>query len=550
MDQSGFDMYVFRDSRKLLPGASLVARLRSAMTAAAARRDEDSALGALIAAGELECALADAAEQDAQWKDAARRAAKITERIARSIVGREWLTAEEAARAGEGIGCEARLSFAVQEGFAYYALHPEKFIQLTKRDAMPAEAAVVGIRSIGAPLSAVVAAALGDASRRITVRPTGHPYDRKLESSDELRAFVAANAGHAFVIVDEGPGLSGSSFLAVAEALEKCGVEAAKITMAGSHEVDAEKLRAPRARERWRRFQSMMTAPEAVLPRGAETAIGGGWWRRIFLRDFQDQPACWPQLESAKYLSGDARMFYKFEGYGYFGERLGERARMLFKSGFGAPYLGNERGFGVYELLDGKPMHAMRLSASMIERLADYCAMRRREFAAVEDDEGSRLEEMVRCDWKVEFGGELKIELPVESRVIADARMLPHEWTETGEGTKKVDGCSHGDDHFFPGPCDIAWDVAGAIIEWQMSGEAQDQFVAHYERRSGDRIGARLGAYLLAYATFRMAWSKMASHASRGEFDETLLERDYRRYRSLCVAMHGAKGMKRIAVST
>ena len=57
---------------------------------------------------------------------------------------------------------------------------------------------------------------------------------------------------------------------------------------------------------------------------------------------------------------------------------------------------------------------------------------------------------------------ELRFDLPVSLRlqrpVIADSRMQPHEWLLTPAGqVLKTDSGSHGDDHFFPGPTDIAW---------------------------------------------------------------------------------------------
>ena len=60
------------------------------------------------------------------------------------------------------------------------------------------------------------------------MRPEGHPFDRILRWSDKQLAWFAkaSRADAMFVIVDEGPGLSGSSFLSVAEALCDAGVPA------------------------------------------------------------------------------------------------------------------------------------------------------------------------------------------------------------------------------------------------------------------------------------------------------------------------------------
>lgn len=61
------------------------------------------------------------------------------------------------------------------------------------------------------------------------------------------------------------------------------------------------------------------------------------------------------------------------------------------------------------------------------------------------------------------------------------------------------------DDHFYPGPTDIAWDVAGAITEWKLHDQSRSYFVAEYERQSGDRVDSRLPSYLIAYLTLRLA---------------------------------------------
>jgi hypothetical protein len=148
---------------------------------------------------------------------------------------------------------------------------------------------------------------------------------------------------------------------------------------------------------------------------------------------------------------------------------------------------------------------------------------------------------MLRWNWQLEFGEELS---PEESRlhaarvVICDGRMMPHEWLRADSGDLlKLDAVSHGDNHFFPGPCDIAWDVAGAIVEWDLVGEMRESFIGDYERRSGDLVRQRLAPYLLAYSAFHLGWCRMAALAMQGEYDEALLERDYRRYRTVAMGL-------------
>ena len=533
MENSGLDMYVFRDGRKTFAGRELLHRLADALVRLRRNADRDSELRALIAAGELECALSDAADGSEEWCRSAKAAERITDLAARALVDDSIEGIGEAEVLLRTFEVPPTLSIPVLEGFAYYALHPGKFLDVLKKHRFERETAVIGIRSIGAPLSAVVAVALGN-SERISVRPTGHPYERVLEITAAIREFIERHRQDEFVIVDEGPGLSGSSFLSVAEALTQCGISSERITMMGSRKPDPAQLRTPNAAERWPKFRCIVTNEEPVLPAGAGESIGGGWWRRLFLTDFENQPASWTQLEMSKYLSMDRDVFYKFEGFGHFGEEIGERAKWLERSGFGPRYLGNEEGFGKYEVAKGSLLHANDVSPDVLHTMARYCAMRGREMTSKSREE-SKLGEMLSWNWKCEFGEELpKQNLEVERLVTCDARMLPHEWIDGERQLLKLDANSHGDDHFFPGPCDIAWDVAGAIVEWDMDRHASEYFVEAYVRESGDNICARLEAYLLAYSTFRMGWSKMAAHASAGEFDQRLLERDHQRYRNTC----------------
>jgi hypothetical protein len=142
---------------------------------------------------------------------------------------------------------------------------------------------------------------------------------------------------------------------------------------------------------------------------------------------------------------------------------------------------------------------------------------------------------MLRFNTQEEFGVDLPeyfCELRLERPVIADGRMLPHKWIDVGDRLLKVDAVSHGNDHFFPGPTDIAWDLAGTIVEWDLDYAKAQFFLDFYHKLSNDRSDTRLPAYLLAYSVFRMAYCKMAAAAMRGSPEETRLTRAYHHYRS------------------
>jgi hypothetical protein len=251
-------------------------------------------------------------------------------------------------------------------------------------------------------------------------------------------------------------------------------------------------------------------------------------------------PATWAPLEPAKFLAADKQSIFKFEGFGHYGEAVGARAKLLADYGYSPRYLGNRNGFGQYELLSGRLLSVRDRTPELLERMADYLVLRSTTFS-VDTPQTPELEKMLRWNWQLEFGEELSDEesqLHPVHVVICDGRMMPHEWLCIDRGDLlKLDAVSHGDNHFFPGPCDIAWDVAGAIVEWEMEGAVRESFVDEYERRSGDAVRQRLAPYLLAYSAFHLGWCRMAALAMQGEYDEALLERDCRRYRTVALGL-------------
>jgi hypothetical protein len=531
MDTSGWNMYVFRDGRRLLRGCDLVRSLRDAIEVAASTRSVEDTIAALVIAGELSCGLADA---DSPYTPVAD---EITNEIAGALVRDAARTAlRDSLPKLDGIEAPERIGLSVQEGFAYYALHPLKFAQVIEQLTLQRQVAVVGIRSIGLTLSAMALAALrarGHNAQRITVRPTGHPYDRIVELNTNQLEWVAERRDAEFLVVDEGPGLSGSSFIAAAEALLRNGVSADRIVLVGTRIPDVNGLRMSDAAGRWARFRAIAAETKPILPEGAEVPLGGGAWRREFWPGSSQWPGSWTQLERLKYSSSDRTRFYRFEGYGHYGREPGLRAKLVASAGFGPEYVGNLNGFGCYEYVHGSMLDPTAATEEVLDRIAAYCAFRGRDFPGV-SEQCSELEQMLRFNWKNEFGAELEGDLSfTEGRmIVTDSRMMPHKWIRRLSGQiVKVDSTSHGDDHFFPGPCDIAWDLAGTIVEWGLSHEATDYFLRQYELVSGDRPSARIGKYLLAYATFRLAYSRMAARAMGATEEEPLLMGAYERYR-------------------
>jgi hypothetical protein len=546
---SGLNLLVFRGDRRRASGKELKASLTLQLKQLCSHFSQRDLLGALLRAGEIECGVADA------YPEAVNCCERFTDQIAGSLLAGEGaeslntdsqkfyfhsLGLDSLVNAARGLPALEQLSISTPEGFAYYALHPLAYADAIRRIPACDRLLVVGIRSIGTTLSAVAAAAArahGIVAERITVRPQGHPYNRTLEFTAEQIAVIsrAVSCGASFAVVDEGPGLSGSSFLAVEEALEHAGAPTGKIILVSAHEPNVDMLCAENAARRWQRFRCIPVGGEARRPTEAADFIGGGQWRSRVYPSESEWPAAWTSFERLKYLSsteqGEPRLF-KFAGLGHYGDAVLEREKKVAAAGFGSMPREESDGFVSYPMINGRTLFPSDLSAEILAELAEYCAFRQRAFTA-ELSELTALQQMADHNLR-ELGLELPVELRLECPVIADGRMQPHEWLLTREGELlKTDSGSHGDDHFFPGPTEIAWDLAGAIVEWQMNEQQTAEFLNLYHRASGDDASARIDGFIKAYTVFRLAYCLMAANAMDGSDEQPRLQQAADVYRKL-----------------
>lgn len=509
------DLLAFREGRRARSGPALLREL-SAAVERCSPADTEGTVEALLRAGELECALADAGAGPAVSV-----LERVTSDLADALLAGGFDRAALIARLAQ-VTVPASLTLSVPEGFSYYSLHPLDFADcLRDVSVLPAQAAVVGIRSIGVTLSAVVQAQFGNlgvGAARVSVRPAGHPFDRRLELGEPEREWVRARmrANAAFFVVDEGPGLSGSSFLAVAEALEREGVAVGRITLFSSAEPNLNALIAPNAAARWQRFHRIHARPTRRLPADAHTFIGGGRWRDAEFGPGEAWPPAWATLERVKYVSQDGKSLLRFDGHGHYGAAVRERYAQVAARGFGPKPANAGDGFTRFPILNGLPPRSA--GPDLLAAAAEYCAWRGQAMAE-QSVSLAGVEEMTTVNLQRALPGECdcSISLAVERPVVPDGRMHLHEWRSCGEKWLKFDSAAHGDDHFFPGPCDIAWDLAGAIVEWNLHPVAREFLIGEYRRKSGDRVEARLAGYLTAYAAFQLGYCDTAAAATTGD---------------------------------
>jgi len=395
-----------------------------------------------------------------------------------------------------------RIELRLPEGFAFYTVYPEAYIKSARQLRLVSPARVIGIRSIGTTLAAIVAAAIG-APPPITVRPFGDPFARKAE----LPAEVLQDDVH-YVIVDEGPGLSGSSFGAVADWLQDRGVPLQRIAFLPSHSDALGPHASEVHRKRWQDAQRIAAVfePDFLERRlgPLQAMAGGGPWQRT------------------KYLAAKngRRVLAKFAGLGSTGETKLAMARALHAAGFVPEPLGLFHGFLVEQWVDdARPIVR---DDKLLTDAGRYLGARARLFAA-EPGSGASIGRLLgMCRRNIDLGlgrtaGSLlrRFNAPdLEGRVRrvrTDNKLQPEEWLRREEGRLlKLDALDHHQAHDLIGCQSIEWDIAGFAEEFRLDRSEQEQLIGavglHIDREL-------LGFYRVAYAAFRLGQSALTADA-------------------------------------
>jgi hypothetical protein len=427
----------------------------------------------------------------------------------------------------------------VPEGYCYHALFPETYLTAAEQffaTYHPSRVTCIGLRSIGTSLSAVVAATLEAHccdTRSFTFRPHGHPFDRRVSLAARLRDELRSRADSFFVVIDEGPGRSGSSFAAAVDALSEIGIADDKIILMPSWTPDASQLNSERARACWKRHEKFCGDFDAAwlnsgrlfgAARFADWSAGR--WRNDVYGSEDEFAAVYPQHERRKYLfpnDGDQRIV-KFAGLGRYGQAKLERARHLQNLGFGQGIVDEsslQHGFIISNRIAGQPCTAQDCTPLLLESMAHYTASLAREFPTGETTDESELWQMMEINigeglgtaWLNALSGLSKLRHIVEdaSTTQIDGRLLPHEWLRNGASFIKLDTLDHYNDNFFPGCQNIGWDLAGAIEEFDLAPASADFLIQRYIACSHDHcIELRLPYYRAAYLAYRLGYVELA----------------------------------------
>ncbi|MFB3926766.1 MAG: hypothetical protein ACE14T_12000 [Syntrophales bacterium] len=450
----------------------------------------------------------------------------------------------------------------VAEGYVHYGIFPEMYLEAARKfhhAISPGQVVCIGIRSIGTSLSSVVGATLQELGcdvHSFTVRPRGHPFNRRILLTLAMERKLTSFAGALYLIVDEGPGLSGSSLCSAAQKLSELGIEDDRIILFPCWEPDGTDFVNKSARDCWRRHRKFTATFEEVwiqngrlseiLPLPPQLDISAGRWRALFYSGESSYPAVHPHHEQRKFVCADGELpirnfirakdpavslqdgnglplLAKFAGLGRYGKLKLARGLKLAERGFTPRPVGLVNGFLITEFVRGEPVSRQDvIRKDLLDTVAQYAAYLKTDSPGAPDASTDEIMEMIRTnigeglgsEWVKRFDqikGTYRV-FDMCEPVAVDGRMLPHDWIRTTKGFLKSDSLDHHTDQFFPRSQDIAWDISAVSIEFGLDRSQRNYLVERYRSLTGDRfIRHRLPFYSLAYIAYRLGYVSLCA---------------------------------------
>lgn len=471
-------------------------------------------------------------------------------------VGVSWRSrrAPDAAPSPAPLPRSGRLRAREPEGYAFYALYPEACFEAAQQARAQGGAdLVIGLRSIGASLAPMVAAGLG-LPLFWTLRPKGDAFDRVIEAPD-LAGRLRRSPPRRVAIVDEGPGLSGSSFAAAARFVRSHapqseahlfpshpwgpGSEAGEEThrlfrTAPQTVVGFDQLTAAHHAAAW--FEDLVGPPLVI-----EDVSGGAWRSHVFAGE-TEWPAVDCMQERRKFLlrTGGGSFLMKFLGLGRLGESKAGVARALAQAGLAPEVIAFRHGFLLERWRgDARPLDPKADRALLLPAMARYLAFRRKRLPRPRAFGASlaELREMARRNVALALG-EAACAHVLErlsaftawegsvKRIATDNRMHAHEWIVTANGdVLKTDAADHHAGHDLIGAQDVIWDIAGAAIAFDLTDEEAKRLCDRIEAASGEPVLRPLLAPMrLVWLAFETGRLTLAAQAGAGSPEEARLK--------------------------
>jgi hypothetical protein len=279
--------------------------------------------------------------------------------------------------------------------------------------------------------------------------------------------------------------------------------------------------------------------------------FSGGVWRQHMYAGARQWPAVCAAFERVKYrctLAGGNQVLFKFLGLAALSPALrstaDEAAELLVQRAarqLAPPVLASALGFVATEWVAGAPLAASASLLDFASTIGSYIArVAGPSLAGAEREEASaRLCEMLYANTHEALGDEAAKRARNLGRAVqdgggsyGDGHLHPHEWIDCGDGRLvKVDGVGHDCDHTLVGRQPVAWDLAGAVVEWSMDQQRAERLLAGFRLAGGEDVAEDvLRFYLGAYLAFRAGQCALAAQV-HDPYERERLWEAYARYR-------------------
>lgn len=472
-----------------------------------------------------------------------------------------WLNIKNSLSVLKQMQLPEQITLNVPEGFVFYGLYPEVYLEASSefiKEMKPEKALVVGLRSIGTVLSALIGAhlqSIGCVVKTLTVRPRGHPFNRFLILDEKIRNIIKQSTGYYVLIVDEGPGLSGSSIGGTLSAVRDLNVPINRTVIFPSWLPSGDRFISENARALWNDYKKYTGSfenqwilngrLERILQKRLVYEMSAGMWRSRFIPEASDYPPVHPHHERRKYLlvdnSEEERNWWiaKFVGLGKYGASNISRAQKIAQMGFTPSVDQFFNGFAVIRFVEGKVLKASDLDESMIDFVKEYLLYIQKTMGASLQVSYDQMLEMIYANVKEGLGegwcrcleklSPHTSSLYEEAAVAIDGHMMPHEFLKTDTGIVKVDHIEHHCDQFFHGVQNICWDMAGFLVEFELDKRKREHFLENFTS-TDSYVFQRQQFFNVAYLAFRLGYVTLAADSLKGEPDAEGFEKLKKKY--------------------
>jgi hypothetical protein len=472
-----------------------------------------------------------------------------------------WLNIKNSLSILKQMQIPEEITVNVPEGFVFYGLYPEVYFEAASRfikEMKPEKAIVIGLRSIGTVLSALIGAHLqsvGCMVKTLTVRPRGHPFNRFLILDEKIKYMIRISTGYYVLIADEGPGLSGSSIGGTLSMVKDLNVPSSRTVIFPSWLPLGDRFISENARVLWNDYKKYIGCfknqwiingrLERNLKKKLVYEISAGMWRSRFIQETSDYPPVHPHHERRKYLLVDNSeekkniWIAKFVGLGKYGASNVTRAHKLAEMWFTPSIDQLSNGFAVMRFVEGKALKASDLDESLIDFVKKYLLFIQKTMGASLQVSYDQMLEMIYTNVKEGLGESWcrclekftpeTSALYEESAVAIDGHMMPHDFLKTGGRFVKVDHIEHHSDQFFHGVQNICWDIAGFCIEFELDRRKREHFLESFTSIDSF-VYKRQQFFNIAYLAFRLGYVSLAADSLKGETDAERFEKLRKKY--------------------